>query len=60
MSHEEKPPSGCLVLFLVLYTLISAPIILAIFNIFGIPMIAGHVAVTAANLNKYHLHKNKK
>jgi hypothetical protein len=60
MSHEEKPPSGCLVLFLVLYTIVSAPIILAVLNIFGIPIIAGHVAVAAATLNKYLIHKSKK
>jgi hypothetical protein len=60
MSHEEKPPSGCLVLFLVLYTIISAPIILGLLNFLGIPLIAGNVAATAAAINKYFSSRNEK
>jgi hypothetical protein len=60
MSHEEKPPSGCLVLFLVLYTIISAPILLGLLNFLGIPIIAGNAAMAGAALNKYLLHKSKK
>jgi len=60
MSHEEKPPNGCLVLIIVLYAIVSAPIILGLLNILGIPLVAGNAAIAAAALNKYLLYKNKK
>jgi hypothetical protein len=60
MSHEEKPPSGCMVLIIVLYAVISAPIILGILNILGIPLVAGNAAIACAAVNKYFYYKNKR